>query len=204
MLTTLLRQSAAGLRMLLVMTVLLGLAYPFAIYGVSRLPGLEDNAEGSIIEVDGRAMGSELVGIDPVAADPENDPYFHTRPSASAEDALGPGDPSVSGGSNLAADSTDLLHAITQRKARIAAREGVDPADVPADAVTTSASGVDPHISEAYATLQARRVARVTGLDPEKVHELIEKYTDDRALGFLGSPGVDVTELNLAIQRAAG
>ncbi len=130
MLTTLLRQSAAGLRVLLVMTVLCGLAYPFTVYGVSRIPGLDAKAEGSLVVVGGQVVGSELIGIDPVASGSQ-DPYFHTRSSASSQGVLGPGDPSVSGGSNLAGDSPDLLDAVTQRRALIAAREGVAPADVP-------------------------------------------------------------------------
>jgi len=201
MLTTLLRQSAAGLRILLVMTVLLGLAYPFAIYGVSRIPGLHAKAEGSLVVVDGQVVGSELIGIDPVVSGGP-DPYFHTRPSASSEDVLGPGDPSVSGGSNLAGDSPDLLDAVTQRRGLIAAREGVAPADVPPDAVTAPASGVDPHISPAYAQLQVPRVARVTGLPTDQVRTLVDEHTTGRALGILGAPGVNVLELNLAVQRA--
>ncbi len=201
MLTTLLRQSAAGLRVLLVMTVLLGLAYPFAIYGVSRIPGLHARAEGSLVEVDGRVVGSELIGIDSVSpAGP--DPYFHTRPSASAEGVLGPGDPSVSGGSNLAGDSPDLLDAVTQRRRLIAAREGVVPADVPPDAVTAPASGMDPHISPAYAQLQVPRVARATGLPESEVRALVAAHTTGRTLGFLGEPTVNVLALNLAVQRA--
>jgi len=201
MLTTLLRQSAAGLRVLLVMTVLLGLAYPFAIYGVSRIPGLHAKAEGSLVARDGHVIGSELIGIDPVASGSQ-DLYFHTRPSASAEGVLGPGDPSVSGGSNLAGDSPDLLDAVTQRRGLIAAREGVAPADVPPDAVTAPASGVDPHISPAYAQLQVSRVARASGLPEDEVRGLVAEYTTGRALGFLGEPVVNVLQLNLAVQRA--
>ncbi|MGQ0773886.1 MAG: K(+)-transporting ATPase subunit C [Pseudonocardiales bacterium] len=201
MLTTLLRQSVAGLRVLLVMTVLLGLAYPFAIYGLSRIPGLQAKAEGSLVVVDGQVVGSELIGIDPVASG-GSDPYFHTRPSASSDDVLGPGDPSVSGGSNLAGDSPDLLDAVTQRRELIATREGAAPSDVPPDAVTTSASGVDPHISPAYAQLQVARVARATGVPEQRVRALVDQYTADRALGFLGEPVVNVLALNLAVQRA--
>ncbi|MGH3911633.1 MAG: K(+)-transporting ATPase subunit C [Pseudonocardiaceae bacterium] len=201
MLTTLLRQSTAGLRVLLVLTVLLGLAYPFAIYGVSRIPGLQAKAEGSLVEVDGRVVGSELIGVDPVASGTP-DPYFHTRPSASSQDVLGPGDPSVSGGSNLAGDSPDLLDAVTQRRELIAARESVAPAAVPPDAVTTSASGVDPQISPAYAALQVPRVARATGVPEDEVRALVAEHTTGRALGFLGEPAVNVLGLNLAVQRA--
>ncbi len=201
MLTTLLRQSTAGLRVLLVMTVLLGLAYPFAIYGVSQIPGLHAKAEGSLVVVDGQVVGSKLIGIDPVASGSQ-DPYFHTRPSASSEGVLGPGDPSVSGGSNLAGDSPDLLDAVTQRRTLIAAREGVAPADVPPDAVTAPASGADPHISPAYAQLQVPRVTRATGVPEQRVRALVEQYTAGRALGFLGEPTVNVLALNLAVQRA--
>ena len=201
MLTTLIRQSAAGLRVLLVMTVLLGLAYPFAIYGLSRLPGLHAKAEGSLVVVDGQVVGSELIGIDPMASGSQ-DPYFHTRPSASSDGVLGPGDPAVSGGSNLAGDAPGLLDAVTQRRGLIAAREGVVPADVPPDAVTAPASGVDPHISPAYAQLQEARIARVIGLSADEVRALVAEHTTARGLGFLGDPAVNVLQLNLAVQRA--
>lgn len=201
MLTTLLRQSAAGLRLLLVMTVLCGLAYPLAVYGISRVPGLHDKAEGSLVVLDGRVVGSSLIGVDPVAAG-TRDPYFHTRPSATAKDVLGPGDPSTSAGSNLAGDNPKLLDQVTKRRTLIAAREGVAPAAVPPDAVTASASGVDPQISPAYAQLQVPRVARATGLSQDKVRALVAENTTGRALGFLGAPGVNVLQLNLAVQRA--
>ena len=204
MLTLMLRQGAAALRMLLVATVVLGLAYPLAVWGVSRLPGLHDSAEGSIVAAaDGTPLGSTLVGVDPVAADPAADPFFHTRPSASAEDVLGPGDPSTSGGSNKGGFSEDLLTAVEQRRALIAAREGVDPARVPTDAVTASGSGLDPHISRAYAELQVPRVARVTGLPEDQVRRLVTDATQGRDLGLLGEPGVNVTELNLAVAGRA-
>lgn len=183
------------------MTVLCGLAYPFAVYVVSRAPGLQAKAEGSLIQVDGRVVGSALIGIDPVASG-NQDLYFHTRPSASAEGVLGPGDPSVSGGSNLAGDSADLLDTVTTRRNLIAAREGVTPTDVPPDAVTAPASGVDPHISPAYAQLQVPRVARAAGLTENEVWALVAEHTTGRALGFLGAPAVKVLELNLAVQRA--
>ena len=190
----LLRQSGAALRMLLVATVVLGLVYPLAVWGVSRLPGLHGPAEGTI----------ELIGIDPVPADPAADPYFHTRPSASADAVLGPADPSTSGGSNQGGFSEELLDQVQQRRAAIAAREEVAPDAVPADAVTASASGLDPHISPAYADLQVTRVARVTGLPLDQVRRLVADATDGRALGVLGEPGVNVTRLNLAVAAASG
>ncbi|MEJ3658798.1 potassium-transporting ATPase subunit C [Actinomycetes bacterium KLBMP 9759] len=204
MFSLLTRQTAAALRLLIVFTVLLGVVYPLAVWGVSRIPGLSGPAEGSIItSADGTPVGSSLIGVDPVAADPAADPYFHTRPSASSEDVLGPGDTSTSGGSNRSGFNTDLLDAVNQRRALIAAREGVDPALVPPDAVTASASGLDPHISPEYAQLQVARVARVTGLPVEHVEQLVASATDGRVLGFLGEPTVDVTELNLAVAAAA-
>lgn len=197
------RQAGVAARVLVVMTLLLGVAYPLAVWTVARIPGLAGNAEGSVLTgPDGTAVGSSLIGIDPVAADPAADPWFHTRPSAGSEDVLGPGDPSTSGASNRSGFNTDLLDAVEQRRAAIADREGVDPAAVPPDAVTASASGVDPHISPAYAQLQVTRVARVTGLSPDEVRALVAEHTDDRSLGFLGEPGVNVTELNLALAAA--
>lgn len=206
----LVKQSLAGLRLLLVLTVLTGILYPFGVWAVSRLPGLRANAEGSVVEADGRPVGSALIGIDPVAQDPNHDPWFHTRPSAVAQDldgdgspdALGPADPSVSGGSNKGAFSEALVATITERRRLVAEREGVDPSRVPADAVTASASGLDPHISPAYAELQVARVARVNGLSEERVRALVAENTDGRGLGFLGEPGVNVLELNLAVRTA--
>lgn len=203
-LTMLYRQGIAGLRAIVVFTVLLGVAYPLVVWGVAHLPGLAGNAEGSIITRQGVAVGSSMIGIDPVPANPAADPYFHTRPSATAKDVLGPGDPSTSAPSNKSAFNKDLVAAVTQRRDLIAAREGVAPARVPSDAVTASASGLDPDISPDYAELQAARVARVTGLPVEKVRELIEQNTDGRTLGVFGDPGVNVTELNLAIAHVRG
>jgi potassium-transporting ATPase KdpC subunit len=174
-----------------------------AVWSVAHLPGLAANAEGSIITgPNGTPVGSSLIGVDPVPADPANDPYFHARPSASAEDVLGPGDPSTSGGSNKGGFDEDLLASVEQRRNTIAEREGVSPDQVPADAVTASASGVDPHISMEYAELQVPRVARVTGLGEERVRELVAASTQHAALGFLGADGVNVTELNLAVAAA--
>ena len=202
MLTTFSRQAGAALRMLLVMTVVLGLAYPLAVWAVAHVPGLSSHAEGSIIySPDGTPVGSALIGIDPVPADPAHDPYFHTRPSASAEDVLGPGDPSTSGGSNEGGFDEDLLQAVQQRRDAIAAREGVAPDQVPPDAVTASGSGVDPHISPEYAELQVPRVARVTGLSEERVRELVAASTQHAVLGIFGADGVNVTQLNLAVAR---
>ena len=179
------KQSLAGLRMLLVMTVLTGILYPFGVWAISRLPGLYADAEGSVT----------LIGIDPVAANPDHDPYFHTRPSAVT-------DPSTSGGSNQAASNENLLAAIQQRKDAIAHRENVDPSHIPADAITASASGLDPDISPAYAELQVPRVARENGLSEQQVRTLVNENTTGRGLGFLGDPGVNVPKLNFAVQSS--
>ncbi|HEY2222239.1 potassium-transporting ATPase subunit C [Actinomycetospora sp.] len=200
------RQAAAALRLLLVLTVLLGGIYPLGIWAVSRLPGLHGPAEGSLISAPGAApRGSSLIGIDQVPANPAADPWFHTRPSASstADDGLGPADPSTSGGSNKSADSADLVTAIDARRAAIAARESVSPPAVPADAVTASGSGLDPHISPPYAALQVPRVARVTGLPVERVRDLVAGATDGRSLGVFGEPGVNVPDLDAALAAAA-
>ncbi|MBB2935988.1 K+-transporting ATPase ATPase C chain [Amycolatopsis bartoniae] len=186
------KQAGAGLRVLLVFTVLLGVVYPLGVWAVSRLPGLEAHAEGSVVTVDGQAVGSSLIGIDPKPADPARDPYFHTRASAT-------GDPSTSGGSNLGGFSDKLVQQVQERKAAIAQREGVSPDAVPADAVTASASGVDPDISVAYADLQAPRVARMTGLPEAQVRELVQQHTSGDGIGI---PGVNVLALNLAVAAA--
>ncbi|MHC1561092.1 potassium-transporting ATPase subunit C [Actinomycetospora sp. C-140] len=194
------RQLAAAVRVLLVLTLLFGVVYPAAVWGVSRLPGLHANAEGSVMPGTG---GSSLIGIDPVPADPAADPWFHLRPSASAPDdavaGLGPADATTSGGSNLGPSSEDLATAVADRRAAIAAREGVDPAAVPPDALTASASGLDPDISPAYAALQVPRVARVTGVGEDRVRALVADATEGRVLGVLGEPRVDVPELNASL-----
>jgi K+-transporting ATPase ATPase C chain len=207
---SLLKQTAAGLRVLVALTILLGVLYPLGVWVVSRIPGLEANAEGSVITESGKVVGSDLIGIDPVAKDPAHDPWFHNRPSAIAvdndgdgsADALGPADPSVSGASNKGAFDEDLVATIKDRKDLIAKREGVDPSQVPADAVTASASGLDPDISPAYADLQVARVARVNGLSEDEVRKLVAENTDGRDLGVAGDPGVNVLKLNLAVQAA--
>ncbi|RJQ76130.1 potassium-transporting ATPase subunit C [Pseudonocardiaceae bacterium YIM PH 21723] len=191
------RQTIAGLRFLLVMTVLLGVLYPAAVWGVSRLPGLHAKAEGSIVYQNGTPVGSRLIGVDLVderaAGDSTRDRFFHTRPT---------GDPSTSGGSNLAGDSEALAKTIGERRQAIATREQVAESRIPVDAVTADFSGLDPHISPDYAALQAKRVARNNHLPEAEVQKLITENTSGRTLGFLGEPTVNVLELNLAIQRA--
>ncbi|GAA1279919.1 potassium-transporting ATPase subunit C [Pseudonocardia aurantiaca] len=205
MTTMLWRQTATAIRLLIAFTIICGIAYPLLVWGVAHIPGLANQAEGSIItSANGTPVGSSLIGVDPVAANPAADPYFHTRPSASASDVLGPADTTTSGGSNKSTVNPDLLATIDQRRALIAEREGVAPALVPPDAVTASGSGLDPDISPAYAQLQEARVARVTGLPLSTVQRLVAASSSGRMLGFLGEPTVNVTELNLAVQQATG
>ena len=203
MLTTLMRQAGTGLRVLLLFTVLTGIVYPLLTLAVTALPGLSGPANGAIVPAaDGTPAGSSLIGIDPVATDPNADPWFHTRPSASASAILGPADTTTSGGSNKGTFDAKLTDTVNQRKTAIAAREGVSAAAVPPDAVTASGSGLDPDISPAYAALQVARVARVTGLPAAQVRQLVAQASSGRILGFLGEPTVDVTELNLAVSAA--
>jgi potassium-transporting ATPase KdpC subunit len=213
----LLKQSGAGLRVLLAMTVITGILYPAVVWGGSQVPGLQHQANGSIVMLNGQAVGSSLIGInltDPAAAnDPTKDKYFEGRPYMgpnASKDSNGnyppfaPSDPSASGGSNMAADSQALTDLIKQRKDIIAKREGVDPSMVPPDAVTASASGLDPNISPAYANLQVARVARNNGLSQQQVQAIVDKLVQGRPLGILGDPTVNVLDLNLAVQQAAG
>jgi K+-transporting ATPase ATPase C chain len=211
----LLRQTWAGLKILIVLTVITGIIYPFAVWAVSQVPGLHSRAEGSIVTYQGQAIGSSLIGVNPIDPnaknDPTNDRYFHTRPSATAPDSsttdktklgLGSNDPSTSGASNLAQSSQILLAQIAQRKEIIAKREGVNPDQVPPDAVTESASGLDPDISPDYANLQVARVARVNHLPVATVAQIVAHNTQGRAIGFLGEPVVNVQALNIAVAEA--
>jgi K+-transporting ATPase ATPase C chain len=282
-----LAQHIAALRALLVMTVLLGLAYPLAFVAVGRIPGLSGKADGSLVTVADTAVGSRLIGQ--AFTDKDGNPvakYFQSRPSA----AGGGYDPTATAASNLGPESVvdtlaatpddakqSLLTQVCSRSLAIGKLEGVDgsrpyctsdgvgavlavfrrdgltgpvtrvvsvnqtgtpflasydgvtvePAQVghdyvaeggvitpirgdapakpavPSDAVTASGSGLDPDISPAYAALQVPRVARERGMTVATVTALVHKYTDGRALGFLGDPGVNVLELNMALDSAA-
>ncbi|MCP2332019.1 K+-transporting ATPase ATPase C chain [Actinoalloteichus cyanogriseus DSM 43889] len=201
------RPAVAALRLLLVLTALTGLCYPAAVWAVSRLPPLRAAAEGSpTVTDDGTVVGSALLGVDPVdplAAEPTADRYFHTRPAGNAATPLGPGGPDGSGATPYSITAPELVSLVEERRRLVADREGVPVEEVPADAVTASASGLDPHVSPEYATLQVPRVARTNGLPEARVHELVAQHTRGRRLGFLGEPTVNVPLLNLAVQLAA-
>ncbi len=189
------RQLWASLRMLTVLTVLLGLAYPLVMTGFAQVafPG---RADGSLVEKDGKVVGSSLIGQS-FAGDPQ---YFQSRPSAAGDGY----DPLASSASNLGPENPDLLKAIEDRRAAAAKLDGTAPADVAPDALLASASGLDPHISPRYADQQVARVAHERGLSADQVRALVEKFTDGRTLGFLGEPRVNVLMLNLALDRASG
>ncbi len=185
----LLRQSLAAVSVLLVLTVLLGVLYPAAVWAVGR--AVPDRADGSLLRVDGVAVGSRLLGQTFEGAQ-----WFHPRPSANDYDGL------ASAPSNLGPSNPDLVAAIRERRAAVAREDGVPPSAVPADAVTASASGLDPDISPAYAALQVPRVARERGLAEETVRRLVAEATSGRQLGFLGEPTVNVLELNASLPGA--
>ncbi|PPH14721.1 potassium-transporting ATPase subunit C [Rathayibacter sp. AY1G1] len=189
------RPYGVALRAMIVLTVLLGAAYPLAVLGIGQL-ALPAQANGSLLRQDGAVIGSSLIGQSSTDADGAPLPeWFQSRPSAAGYDAA------ASTGSNLGPENADLVASVEERRAAIAAFEGVDPAAVPADALTASASGLDPAISPAYAQLQAPRVAAARGLDVSAVRALVDEHTAGRELGYLGEPTVDVLELNAALAR---
>ena len=192
------RTALVAVRAVLVFTVLLGILYPLAVTGIGQL-SFPSQANGSMLTADGKTVGSSLIGQAFTAVDGTPLPqYFQSRPSASGQNGY---DAMASGGSNLGPSNPDLLAQIRQRRAAIAAFEGVDPSLIPPDALTASASGLDPQISPEYALLQVRRVADARGLTDATVHALVESRIQGRDLGFLGEPRVNVLELNLALDR---
>jgi potassium-transporting ATPase KdpC subunit len=185
-----------ALRAVVVLALLTGLAYPLVMTGIAQLT-MSGKADGSLIMVDGKLVGSSSIG-----QLWEGDEWFHGRPSAVDYDA------STSSGSNLGPNSQDLSDQIAERADAILELEGaythgLTIADIPADLLTASASGLDPHISVAAAELQAPRIAEVRGLSLEHVRALIDDHTQEPTLGFLGQERVNVLELNLALSQAA-
>ncbi|MFZ2443970.1 MAG: K(+)-transporting ATPase subunit C [Ilumatobacteraceae bacterium] len=186
------RQLRPALLSIVVFTVLFGLVYPLFSTLIGQV-AFGDEADGSLIRRDGVVVGSELIGQTFTA--PE---YFHSRPSAAGAGYDG----AASSGSNLGPLSPDLLASVADRVAAYREENGLSAdVSVPVDAVTASASGLDPHISVANARLQAARVAEARGLTLAVVMGLIDDHTDGRSLGVLGEPGVNVVLLNLALDE---
>ncbi|MDH6137971.1 K+-transporting ATPase ATPase C chain [Kitasatospora sp. MAA4] len=205
-LPVLVRLHLTGLRVLLVFTVVCGLAYPLLITGIAQL-AFSHQANGSQLKQGGRVVGSDLLGqsfdlpkknpADPNEQAQPDPRWFQPRPSAAGAGY----DPTASGASNLGPNSADLLKAVQARRAAVAAFDGVAPGRVPPDALTASGSGLDRDISPAYAEEQVDRVAKARGLDPDRVRQLVADHRTGRTLGFLGDPRVDVLALNLALAR---
>lgn len=182
-------------------TILLGVVYPLAVTGVGQL-ALPAQANGSILhDGSGAPVGSALIGQQFLTTAGDPDPaFFQPRPSAAGDGYDG----AASSGSNLGPENPDLVAAIAERKAQVAAFNGVPESKVPADAVTASSSGLDPHISAAYAQLQAQRVAEARGLSAAEVEGLVADHTASPDLGYLGESRVNVLELNLALEQLRG
>ena len=178
---------------MLLFTVLLGLVYPLLTTAVSQLT-MPGRADGSLVSRDGRVVGSRLIGQD----FKNRAEYFQTRPSVSADNPAG------TFFNNRGPNQASL--AVQQHRFALdfAEREHVALSSVPADAATTSASGVDPHISLRNARIQATRVARTRRIGRDRVLALVNDHVDGRGLGFAGEPGIDVLELNLALDEQAG
>jgi K+-transporting ATPase ATPase C chain len=191
--STVLRQLRPAAVALAAFTLVCGLAYPMVSLAIGQV-AFAHTANGSLIDVDGTVVGSELLGQGFAA--PE---YVHPRPSAAGTGYDG----ASSSGSNLGPTNPELLALVAARVAAYREENGLsDDVAVPVDAVTASASGLDPHISLANAQLQAPRVAETRGMTTDEVLELVDQHVDARPLGILGDPGVNVLELNLALDGA--
>jgi K+-transporting ATPase ATPase C chain len=188
------RQLAPAILSIILFTILLGFAYPLFVTAIAQV-AFDDKADGSLIEIDGEIIGSELIGQSFTQPG-----YFWSRPSAAGADGY---DAAASSGSNLGPTNPDFLATVEERVAAYRDAHGLsDDALVPVDAVTTSGSGLDPHISIANARIQAHRVAEVRGVPVDEVLVLVEGNTEGQSFGFLGEKGVNVLELNLALDEA--
>lgn len=184
------RQLSAAVRAFLLLTVLLGVVWPLAFTGVAQLAA-GSAANGSLVKRDGRVVGSALIGQQALGGQ-----WFQPRPSSS--DYAG----DTSGASNLSPVGEPLRAAVRDRAAELRAANPDAPADIPADALTASGSGLDPDISPAYAHWQVARVAAARGVPADAVRRLVSEQTTAPSLGFLGQERVNVLDLNLALQAA--
>jgi K+-transporting ATPase ATPase C chain len=184
------KQLLPALRMTLTLTVLTGLLYPGLVTGLCQLL-FPSQANGSLIPRNGRIIGSALIGQN--FTRPE---YFQPRPSAAGNDGY---DATASSGSNYGPTSQKLADRVKASVEKFRKENPDYTGSIPADLLTASASGLDPHLSPASAAAQASRVAKVRGVSPEQIQQLIAQFTEDRDLGFLGEPRVNVLRLNLAL-----
>jgi len=194
------RQYWVSIRAMLIFTVVLGVGYTAVITGIGQV-ALPAQADGSLATADGETVGSSLIGQSFTDADgvplPE---WFQSRPSAAGDGYDG----AASSGSNYGPENEDLIAAIDDRQNTIGELEGVSAESIPADAVTASGSGLDPHISPEYAQLQVERVAEASGVPETEVQELVDSAVQGRTLGYLGEPTVNVLELNIGLAELKG
>lgn len=181
----------SALRLLLVMTVLTGIAYPLVVTGLATVI-FPKQAEGSLVYKDGQPIGSVLIG-----QNFNNARYFYSRPSAAGKDGY---DAANSSGSNLGPTNKAFLDSVTKQVEKVRTDNGLSSdTPVPGDLLTASASGLDPHISPDAAGIQVVRVAKARNLSEQKIHALVDQFTEGRQFGFLGEPRVNVLRLNIAL-----
>jgi potassium-transporting ATPase KdpC subunit len=190
------RSMMIAIKMTVVLTVLLGILYPLVMVGLAHI-AFPSQADGSLIYRNGVPIGSSLIG-----QNFKSPGYFRSRPSAAGDKGY---DPTSSSGSNLGPTNKSFIDSVKQRlKIVLEENRGVQASEVPVDMVTASGSGLDPEISPAAAEIQVQRIAKARGISEESVRALIKSNTRARWAGFLGEPGVNVIELNLALDQLPG